>query len=87
MLPLESSPDPPTPTSPSATLPSQQVIVTELSCLRCARPVGTATANCWPPRGPVRFKPAQISRDSPSCCMMASALPHLRRAPIRLKRS
>jgi hypothetical protein len=59
MLPLDPSPDPPTPTSTSATPRRKQVIVAELACLMCARPVGIATTDSGPPQGPVRFKPAK----------------------------
>jgi hypothetical protein len=59
MLPSESSLDPPTHTPTSAAPHRKQVIVAELACLMCARPIGTATTDCWPPRGPVRFKPTE----------------------------
>jgi hypothetical protein len=58
MQPLEPSPNPPTPTPTTATVRSPKVIVAELACLVCARSIGSATADCWPPRGPVLFKPA-----------------------------
>lgn len=35
---------------------SQQVIVADIECLLCARPIGTAKADHWPPSGPVLFR-------------------------------
>jgi hypothetical protein len=44
--------------SPILAPPRQRLIVAEITCLLCARPVGIVTTEHWPPRGPVAFRPA-----------------------------
>lgn len=58
MHPLEPLPTPTIPTLSPARPRPQRVIVAEVTCLLCARPVGTATADRWPPGGSVLFQPA-----------------------------
>jgi hypothetical protein len=36
----------------------QRFFVAEITCLLCARPVGTTRSNRWPPIGPILFQPA-----------------------------
>ncbi len=50
--------------SPSARY--QRIFVVEITCLLCARPVGTARSNQWPPNAPISFQPA----DSLSATML-----------------
>ncbi len=35
-----------------------KVAIAEITCLLCARTMGTATSECWPPRGLVWFQAA-----------------------------
>jgi hypothetical protein len=53
------------PSSPAPVPPCQRMFVAEIACLLCARPVGTARANRWPPTGLVLFQPASSSTASP----------------------
>ena len=41
--------------------PPRRHVVAEVTCLLCARLVGTVIADRWPPGGPVRFQPAGAS--------------------------
>ena len=52
------------PFHPAPTL-TRREIVAEVTCLLCARPVGTATADRWPPSGPVLFQQAGSSTTRP----------------------
>lgn len=65
MRPLEPLPTPKSPTLSPARPRPQRVIVAEVTCLPCARPVGTATADRWPPVGSVLFQPAGASGARP----------------------
>ncbi len=47
--------------SPAPPPRRQRLVVAEITCLLCARPVGTARADRWPPTGPVLFQPAGSS--------------------------
>lgn len=53
------------PSSPAPVPACQRMFVAEIACLLCARPVGTARANRWPPTGLVLFQPASSSTASP----------------------
>ena len=47
------------PVEPLAPAPTtiRRVMVAEITCLLCARTIGTATADTWPPASPVLFQP------------------------------
>jgi hypothetical protein len=48
-----------TPTTTTSSAPRRQrLFVAEITCLLCARPVGTARAESWPPGAQVAFQPA-----------------------------
>jgi hypothetical protein len=66
------APEPAQPVQSSSTAPPsaryQRIFVAEITCLLCARPVGTVRSNQWPPIAPILLQPA----DSPSASTLAA---------------
>ena len=66
------APEPAQPVQSSSSAPPsvryQRIFIAEITCLLCARPVGTARSNQWPPNAPILFQPA----DSPSASLLVA---------------
>ena len=51
--------------TPTPTPVRRRVFVAEIVCLLCGREAGTATAEQWPPTGPILFQPPDAQAPTP----------------------